>query len=315
MQENVVKQDSVVPIDSVESLQNRIKELEEKLEKFKDLDEELAEEREEHQRTSQTMSDIQATLQGTIKSNRRQLEQIAKAHEKFLPHSYPKAGGVEFAAHCRPCADVGGDFYDVFEMFDGRLAICIADVAGHGATASICMATARSLLRAALLEAEPYHSPSDIFEKLSFWLSNQFEIGQFVTMWFGIYDPETKKLSASSAAHPKAVIWRHDSDPEYLDIEPGLPLGLAGIESSGFEEVTIDLGVGDRIFLYTDSWLETPTKNGDMMDKQAFLNLCSDTYGHSVKQVWQIMFMHFERHAANSKIMDDISLLAFDRVE
>ncbi len=296
-------------------LQNKIAELETVIAQLQEVGIAFTNSREEKERSSSINMQLQGELKQALKSNRRQLEEIAKAHAKFLPHFYPKTGGLTVAAHCRPCADVGGDFYDVFEMADGRISICMADVSGHGAMASMSMATSRALLRTALLEAEPYNTPSDILQRLSFWLGHQFEVEQFVTMWLGIYDPYSGVLSASSAAHPKAIIWPRKNDLHYINLESGLPLGLAGIDPIPYSEIEIKLEIGDRVFLYTDGWCETPTKDGKVLEGEDFLDFLGNAYGQPLMQVPQALFMLFERHAAGSRIRDDVSLLTFDRVE
>lgn len=301
--------------DEVGLLQQRVKELESIVAQMEQVGIAFSTDREHEQRTSQLNMQLQGELKQALKSNRRQLEEIAKAHAKFLPHSYEKTGGISVSAHCRPCADVGGDFYDVFEMADGRISICMADVSGHGAMASMSMATSRALLRTALLEAEPYNTPSDILQRLSFWLKHQFDVEQFVTMWLGIYDPATNMLAVSSAAHPKAIIWPRGKELAYIELEAGLPLGLAGIDPLPYPETEIKLQIGDRLFLYTDGWCETPTREGKVLEGEEFLDFLGNAYGQPISQVPQILFMQFERHAAGSRIRDDVSLLAFDRVE
>lgn len=294
--------------------QQRITELESVVAQMEQVGIAFQNDREQEQRASQMTLQLQGELKQALKSNRRQLEEIAKAHAKFLPHHYPEIGGIKVAAHCRPCADVGGDFYDLFELADGRISICMADVAGHGAMASISMATSRALLRTALLEAEPYNTPSDILQRLSFWLGHQFDVEQFVTMWLGIYDPSNGVLSASSAAHPKAIVWPRGKDLSYIELNSGLPLGLAGIDPLPYPEIELKLEVGDRLFLLTDGWCETPTRDGKVLEGEALLDFIGNAFGQPLLQVPQVLFMQFERHAAGSRIRDDVSLLVLDRV-
>src|SRR5262249_26366449 len=71
-------------------------------------------------------------LQHALDAQRKQLGLISNVIMSMLPQNYPPVGGLEVSAHCRPCADVGGDFYDVMELKDGRVALLMADVAGHG---------------------------------------------------------------------------------------------------------------------------------------------------------------------------------------
>ncbi|MCB2156756.1 SpoIIE family protein phosphatase [bacterium] len=250
-----------------------------------------------------------------LDASRRQMHEISRVHSRFLPMRFPMMGGLEFAAHCRPCADVGGDFYDVINLPDGRIAVAMADVSGHGASAAVAMATARALLRAALADAFGDTGPAEILMMLSRWMQGQLEIEQFVTMWLGVWDPASEELQYASAAHPPAVIWNNeDRDPTYLRVSSTTPLGLTGVEPLPAEEGSVSLEIGDRVFLYTDGWNESPSVSGKFLEGDAFLELLANSEGQPASQVPLMLFTEFERHAANSRIRDDISLLVFDRL-
>ncbi|MEQ8818639.1 MAG: PP2C family protein-serine/threonine phosphatase [Sumerlaeia bacterium] len=261
-------------------------------------------------------SELQRRLKDVLSASQRQLGEIARVHSRFLPNRFPILGGLGFAANCRPCADVGGDFYDVFELRDGRVAFCMADVSGHGAMAAISMATTRALLRTALIEAEPVDQPSDVLARLSYWFGPQLDDEQFVTMWLGIYDPPTCLLSYASAAHPSAILWRKEKDdPEYIPVEPTVPLGISGIVPPPAEDGMLKLKPGDRVLLYTDGWTETPSRTGEVLDGERFLEFFANTQGQMLAHVPLMMFMDFERHAVGTRIRDDLSLLVMDRVQ
>lgn len=258
--------------------------------------------------------EMQRTLKAALEANRRQLHEIAKVHDAFLPRSFDILGGLEVAAHCRPCHDMGGDFYAAEELPDGRIAICIADVAGHGAQAAVAMATTRALLRVAFHEIQDHQGPSDVLLRLAVLFRDLLTVEQFVTMWLGIYSPERGELRFASAAHPPAVLWPASGEPQFLEIEPALPLGIAGIEPRRGPERSIDFDLGDRVFLYTDGWNESPSSTGETLSGERFLDFLANAYGQPVSMVPAVLFMEFERHAANSRISDDVTLLVFDRV-
>src|SRR5690606_38550253 len=86
-----------------------------------------------------------ANLKKALEVNRRQLESIARVQDRFLESRFETGPGIAIAARCRPCADVGGDFYFADKLSGDRTALCIADIAGHGAVAAVNMAITRSL--------------------------------------------------------------------------------------------------------------------------------------------------------------------------
>jgi serine phosphatase RsbU (regulator of sigma subunit) len=177
------------------------------------------------------------------------------------------------------------------------------------------MATARALLRVALLETTPGQGPADVFDRLAIWFPPQFESDQYVTMWLGIWDQEAETLRVASSAHPPPVLWRLDGEPEFLESEPTLPLGLAGIEPIRAEEICIEFNVGDRLFLYTDAWIESRATDGRVLSGDSFLDFIGNAYGQSTQMAVKMLFMEFERFAANSRITDDVSLFVVDRIE
>src|SRR5690606_32783621 len=132
-------------------------------------------------------------------------------------------------------------------------AFCIADIAGHGAVAAVNMAITRSLLRVAIKKCTRDSRPCDVFMKLDKWLRYEFAPDQFVTMWLGFWDPRRSQLTFSCAAHPDAILWPRDGEPQFLESQRGLPLGLADVDTVPVESRSIDLRPGDRVFLYTDA--------------------------------------------------------------
>lgn len=255
---------------------------------------------------------LRTSLKKALDLHRRQINEMARVHQHFLPHSFEPTGGLEFAAHCRPCHDMGGDFYHVEELANGRVIICMADVAGHGASAVVATAMARALLQIALLE-HPAAGPAELMFRMAGWFKDLLRPDQFVTMWLGVWDPGEELLYHASAAHPSPVIWPAGDGPGFLDGESTIPLGLAAVDPVMPAESVVPLDLGDRIILYTDGWTESPSEQGTLLEGDAFLDFLANAEGAPTAMVPSILFMEFERHAANSRISDDVSLLLFDR--
>lgn len=256
-----------------------------------------------------------AVMKQAFDGQRRQIDQMVAAIQRYLPSRYPVMGGLAISGHCRPCADLGGDFYDATTLPDGRVALCMADVSGHGAVAAILMATSRALLRAALMETKPGEGPAHAMFRLANWLGSEFLPTEFVTMWLGIYDPETEILRFANSAHPHAVIWRHGVyDPEFLPSENTFPLGLAGIEPEMPIEGEIAFHPGDRLFLYTDGWIESESSEGRFLDGPEFIEFLANTAGQPNDHAATLLFTEFDRFLANSRIRDDVSILIVDRL-
>lgn len=246
-------------------------------------------------------------------AKQREMDKIAEVHSRLLPSRFEPAGGLHFAAQCRPSADVGGDFYLACPLDDGRVAILIADVSGHGAKAAVATATSRALLQTALREMQPCDGPGIILQRVSRWLEDQLDVEQFVTAWLGIWDPPVSTLTYASCAHHPAVIRRADGVYSYLPQDPSLPVGLSGVEAGRPAEQQCPLAIGERIVLYTDGWVETPAADGRYLEEDAFLDFLAESEGQPLDQISLFLFTNFERFAANTRISDDVTLLVFER--
>lgn len=269
----------------------------------------------DRKRAENSLRESTQSIKKAFVAKQRQLDQISQVHARFLKNTFPPLGGLEFAAHCRPCADVGGDFYFVEELSDGRVAMCMIDVSGHGAPAATAAATTRALLSAALSEATTDTTPGDLLYKLSKWLVAQLEEEQFATIWLGLYDPGDEKLTYATAAHPLAVLWPAGDSPQYLQSAPSFPAGLTGVDPERPDNFEISFEVGDRLFVYTDGLTETSSSDGDRLDDDEFLDFLRNAEGQPIRQVPIILLMEFERHAANANVNDDVTVLVIDRMD
>jgi sigma-B regulation protein RsbU (phosphoserine phosphatase) len=265
--------------------------------------------------TPTTDSAIRQGLKQALHGQRKQVYQMSQAIQRYLPPDYPEMGGLKIVGHCRPCADLGGDFYDAFPLPDGRVALCMADVAGHGAIAAVLMASSRALLRASLHETAPHEGPAIALQRLSRWLQGEFLATEFVTMWLGFFDPATEELVCASGAHPRPILWRSgEPDPHFIPMAASFPIGLAGVDPVAPPEHTIPFSVGDRLFLYTDGWTESPSEDGRFLEELDLLEFFANSHFQPTDQVPTLLFTQLERHAANSFIRDDVSLLVVDRL-
>lgn len=243
-----------------------------------------------------------------------QMREFAELQASFLPRRFPAMRGLAFAAFCRPCYDVGGDYYDAFYMPDGRLCVTIADVTGHGARAAVLMAMTRSLTRASSTHVRAGDGPRWLLTRINRWLCAQLVETSFVTMWMGVWDPVLKELRFSRAGHPPAILWRRGGQPELLSWAGSPPLGLSEFPAPP-EEEAITLEPGDRLALYTDGWIESSNAEGKQLEMKGFMEMLLSTDGLDLESIPLHLNIALERHVANSAITDDISLLMIERLE
>jgi len=170
----------------------------------------------------------------------------------LLPERLPAGKRLTFDAAYLPGASesiVGGDWYDAFELPDGRIACSVGDVAGHGLRAAIIMGEVRQAFRAAALNPK---SPSLVLERAN-TIVNMRSTPIMVTAVFGILDPQTGTFTYATAGHPAPIIALPDGTVQKLP-KDGIPLGIA--DSTESSDWTFTLPAGSLLALYTDGLIE-----------------------------------------------------------
>jgi sigma-B regulation protein RsbU (phosphoserine phosphatase) len=204
----------------------------------------------------------------------RELKVVADIQRSLLPTELPKIPTLELAAHYQTSTRAGGDYYDFFEMPDGRWGILIADVSGHGTPAAVMMAVTHSI---AHMHDGPPDPPSELLSFINRHLARRYTngTGSFVTAFYGIYDPRTRSLIYASAGHPAMRI-QCGGKVGPLNAKPCLPLGIDADER--YVDATTTFAPGDLLVLYTDGIIEAHDPQRDAMFGQEELDkvLCSE---------------------------------------
>ncbi len=171
----------------------------------------------------------------------------------LLPEQLPDLPDVRAVARYVPAVgdvDIGGDWYDMIPLLDGRLGLGIGDVAGHGVTAAAAMGQMRMAFRAYMLEGL---TPGRVLERLNVLL-HDLRAGQMTTLVCACFDPETGAMTLARAGHPSPIIRSSAGEVRYVEGGLGPPLGVAPLTT--YEETETDLLPGSTILLYTDGLVE-----------------------------------------------------------
>jgi serine phosphatase RsbU (regulator of sigma subunit)/putative methionine-R-sulfoxide reductase with GAF domain len=171
--------------------------------------------------------------------------------QTFLPDSLPRADGWDFAARWKTARQVGGDFYDVFDLPNGKIGLFIADVADKGVPAALFMALTRTLVRAAVVETE---SPAEALRRVNELLIPDTRQGMFVTAVYAVLDTGNHSLTYVNAGHNPPIWVKHDGSIEKLT-RTAIALGVS--TGHGVEQRTIQLAPGDNLLFYTDGLTES----------------------------------------------------------
>jgi sigma-B regulation protein RsbU (phosphoserine phosphatase) len=172
-------------------------------------------------------------------------------HRSLLPSALPAVPGVALAArYVTGSGNVGGDWYDVFVLPGGELGIVIGDVAGSGLPAAVIMGRMRSVLRAYALETvDPGTALRMLDRKIQY-----FEPDVMATVLYGVYAPESGRLTISSAGHLPPVLAVPGEEPAAVEIDAGLPIGVT--DDHQRTSNVIDIPPGALLCCYTDGLVE-----------------------------------------------------------
>jgi sigma-B regulation protein RsbU (phosphoserine phosphatase) len=183
----------------------------------------------------------------------QQQKQFADTMQRsLLPRSRPEVAGLEVGELYEPSArvDVGGDVYDYLALEDGRLAVVLGDVTGHGVDATADMAMAKFVFRSL---AREHPEPADFLAAANEVICSEIASGKFISMSYVVVDGVSGKVAGASAGHPSPRIVLSDGTTRALDVH-GLVLGIDGGQE--YVEAYAELPPGASLVLYTDGVVE-----------------------------------------------------------
>ena len=199
-----------------------------------------------------TLEYLETVRQVTAEKERigTELSLATRIQSSMLPHIVPAFPGrtdFDIIGSMHPAKEVGGDFYDYFLIDDDHLGMVMADVSGKGVPAALFMMASKIILQSvAMLGA----SPAEILTRTNDAICSNNEAGMFVTVWVGILELSTGKLTCSNAGHEYPVFKRPGEDYELYKDKHAFVVG--GLEGVKYKEYEIMLEPGSRMFVYTD---------------------------------------------------------------
>jgi serine phosphatase RsbU (regulator of sigma subunit)/anti-sigma regulatory factor (Ser/Thr protein kinase) len=187
----------------------------------------------------------------------QELEVARLIQQNFLPKELPALPGWQVAAYYRPAREVGGDFYDVIPLPDGRVAFVVGDVTDKGVPAALVMSATRSVLRAS---ATRLIEPGVVLERVNEHLCPDMPAKMFVTCLYGVLNPETGLLRFANAGHDLPYVKTADGVIELR--ARGMPLGL--MPGMAYEEKEAVLQPGESVLLHSDGVVEAHDPEREM---------------------------------------------------
>jgi sigma-B regulation protein RsbU (phosphoserine phosphatase) len=242
-----------------------------------------------------------------------ELNVAADIQMSMLPYifpPFPKMKQIDIYAYMKPAKEVGGDFYDFFQIEDGRIGFVIADVSDKGVPAALFMVITKTLIKNQLLSGS---SPAQALTKVNEQLcsENSKNVNMFVTAFVCVLDIKTGLLEYSNAGHNKPLIRKAGGDFKYVGVVPGMV--VAGFEGFEYVQETMKLEAGDAVFLYTDGVTEAKNTEDEFYGNtrlQETLKL--NDAGRDARSLVEFMSKDLENFSAGAKQFDDITMLAIE---
>ena len=236
-----------------------------------------------------------------------EIQLARQIQQTFIPESLPQFPNWELAARWKTARQVGGDFYDVFDLPDKRLGLFIADVADKGVPAALFMALTRTLVRAAVIEN---NSPADAMKRVNDLLIPDTKQGMFVTAVYAVLDMDKNELTYVNAGHNPPLWIKYDGGIERLT-RTGVALGAA--EDLKYEQRTIPLQANDSILLYTDGLTESFNLDGEFFGEGRLMEAITANQCPSASDLLDVVEKSLLNFVQDMPPADDLTMLVLRR--
>jgi len=253
---------------------------------------------------------LQHNLEEANRRMQRQLALAAQVQSSFLPKDIPHLDGWELAVSLLPAQLTSGDFFDMLRLPGNTLGVLIADVVDKGVGAALFMAMSCALLRTYALE-HPVH-PAQVFQAVNQRLLEYTAAHQFVTVFYGVLQPESGLFTYSNAGHNPPLLVNPDR-PGLTDqlTHSGPPLGV--IEDQEWGEKTVQLDPGDTLLLYTDGITESESPTHDFYGLERLVQVVQAQAGVSADTARQAVLDSVAHFTQGAPLSDDIALIVLHR--
>jgi serine phosphatase RsbU (regulator of sigma subunit) len=235
------------------------------------------------------------------------LEIARDIQQAMLPSGVVSSAGVDIVGLTRPANTVGGDFYDILRLADGRLAVAVGDVAGKGSPAALLMALLVAMLRTLVDEGL---EPSELVTRLNVQVSRHAPANRFITLFYGVYDPRTGELVYVNAGHLPPLLTGRAGTRRLSD--GGIALGM--FDGAVYRTGRTVVDQEDLLAIYSDGITEAENGSGDPFDEQGLeAILASDRAAGDISTIASDVMAGVRRHISDNRPSDDLTILLLRR--
>ena len=236
-----------------------------------------------------------------------ELEIAREIQLAMLPSGTYRSGDIEICGMTRPANTVGGDFYDVLTLRDGRIIVALGDVAGKGSPAALLMALLLAVLRTLVDEELEARA---LVARLNVQICRHSPSSRFITLFYAVYSPSTGALTYVNAGQNPPLIRRNDGRYERLG---GTGVALGMFEHSVFGSVDTMLHQGETLVLYSDGITEAEDPQGRPLEESGLERVVERHAEEGPGDIGVHVLKAVEAHAKASRFVDDLTILILKR--
>lgn len=234
-----------------------------------------------------------------------ELDVATKIQADMLPVNFPNREELKLYASMTPAKEVGGDFYDFFEIDEDRMGLVIADVSGKGVPAALFMVIAKTMIKNGAMTG--IARPAEIFTKVNALLCEGNEEMLFVTAWIGILSLSTGEMVCVNAGHEYPALRKAGGQFRIIKDRHGVP--LAAVENAKFSEYTMKLDPGDQLFVYTDGFPEAVNEANEQFAYERMLEAMNEPECSDPQVLDERLRAHVKEFTGDVSQFDDMTAL------
>jgi serine phosphatase RsbU (regulator of sigma subunit) len=228
----------------------------------------------------------------------------------MLPGGTRTAGDAVIAGVTRPANTVGGDFFDILDLPDGRVAIALGDVAGKGSPAALLMALLLAMLRTLVDEGL---DAARLLARLNTQVIRHSPASRFITLFYGVYEPASGRLDYVNAGHLPPLLRRAGGRIERIAGDGGGGLALGMFEHASYDTHSVSIAPGDVLLLYSDGITEAEDASGRPFDESGLAAVADRHASGGPEALGRAIITAVESHAGDMRLADDLTVLVLCR--
>ena len=264
-----------------------------------------------------SMADGVSTYLANLKTVTAEKERIGtelslatRIQAAMLPHIFPPFPGrseIDIYASMDPAKEVGGDFYDFFLVDDDHLGLVMADVSGKGIPAALFMMASKIILQSCAMLGQ---SPAEILTKTNQAICSNNQEEMFVTVWVGLLELSTGKLTAANAGHEYPILKQPDGSFTIYKDRHGLVIG--GMDGVKYKEYELQLKPGAKLFLYTDGVPEATKAGNELFGMERMIRALNTAKDNTPQEILKTVRRSVDSFVQDAEQFDDLTMLCLE---